>query len=79
MAMTPEKEAKMLRKELRQLTEFVKDYIVLLDDAMRQPEGVERGKRIAALSNKLQFKNDSVRRFVLDLGFNGKPLKRKAA
>lgn len=73
---TPEQ---VLRKELHGLTDFVKDYLVLLDDAMRAPEGLARGKRIAELSNKLQMKNDMVRRFTLDLNFNGRPLKRKTA
>lgn len=77
MATTPEQEAKTLRKELERLTSFVKSYVTLLDEAMKQPESVERGQRIAQLSNKLEFKNDSVRRFVLELDWNGKPLRRK--
>lgn len=77
MATTPEKEAAMLRRELERLTVFVRAYVILLDQTMKGLEGVERGKRIADLSNKLQFKNDSVRRFVLNLDFNGRKLKRK--
>lgn len=79
MAKTPEQEAKAVLKEFRLLTDFVKDYLVLLDDAMRKPESAERGRRIAQLSNQLNMKNDTVQRFVLNLDFNGKPLKRKAA
>lgn len=77
MTMTPEKEAKMLRTELTRLTGFVQAYVILLDQTMKGPEGVEQGKRIADLSNKLEMKNDSVRRFVLNLDFNGRKLKRK--
>jgi len=77
VAMTPEREIKMLRKEMEKLTGFVKSYVVLIDDAMKQPDSIERGRRIADLSNKLEFKNDSVRRFVLELDWNGKPLRRK--
>lgn len=73
MAKTPEQE---IRKAFRKHTDFVKDYLVLLGDAMRQPDSVARGKRIAELANKLEFANDSARRFALDLDFNGKPLKR---
>ena len=73
MAKTPEQE---LRKSFHKHTDFVKDFLVLLDDAMRRLDGVERGKRIADLANKLEFANDSARRYGLDLDFNGKPLKR---
>lgn len=69
MAKTPEE---TLRKELHGLTNYIKDYLALVDDAMRQPESAERGKRIAHLSNALNMKNDMIRRFVLDLNFNGR-------
>lgn len=72
-----EAELKKFRKEFVGLTQFVKDYLVLLDHYMKQPESPERGKRIAALSNKLEMKNDMVRRFTLEIDFNGNPLKRK--
>lgn len=70
---------KKLFKECKSLTDFVKDYLVLLDHEMRQPSSPKRGERIAELSNKLQMKNDMVRRFTLDFGFNGKPMKRPRA
>lgn len=66
---------KKLRKEFKLHTDFVKDYLVLIDAEMRKASSPERGSRIAQLSNKLQMKNDMVRRFALDLGFNGRPLK----
>ena len=67
---------KKLRKEFKSHTDFVKDFLVLLDAEMRAPSTPERGGRIAQLSNKLQMKNDSVRRFILELDWNGRPLKR---
>jgi hypothetical protein len=69
-------EAKAMRKELHKLTEFVKDFLTLLDHEMKKPSSAERSSRVADLANKLQFKNDYVRRFALNLDFNGKPLKR---
>jgi hypothetical protein len=73
---SPEREAKVLRLELTRLTAFVQSYLTLLDQAMKQPDGQARGSRIADLSNKLEFKNDSVRRFVLDIDQNGRAIKR---
>lgn len=72
-----EREYRKLRKEFREYTDQVKAFIVLIDHTMKQPESVERGKRIADLTNKLELKNDSIRRFVLGLDFNGRPLKAK--
>jgi hypothetical protein len=72
-----EKRLKVLRKVFKDHTDFVQAAIKLLDNVMKtQPEGEARGRRIADLINKLEMKNDSVRRFVLDLDFNGRPLKR---
>lgn len=72
--MTPEQK---LRKDLKDLTGFVKDFLVLLDHEMTKPSSVERGQRIGQLARRLEMKNDMVRRFTLELDFNGKPLKRK--
>jgi len=69
-------EQKALWKQFKKHTDFVKDYLVLIDDEMRKPSSESRGKRIAELSNKLQMANDSARRVTLELDWNGKPLRR---
>lgn len=66
-----------LRKAFKDHTDQVKLFLVLIGDAMNRLEGVERGRRIADLCNKLELKNDLVRRFTLEIDFNGKPLKRR--
>lgn len=72
-------DARKLRKSLKELTSYVKDFLVLLDHEMRKPSSVERGRRIGELARKLELKNDMVRRYTLELDFNGRPLKRKVA
>jgi hypothetical protein len=63
-----------LRKGLRELTDHVQAYLVLVDQEYKKQESVERGKRLADLANKLQLKNDLVRRYTLELDWNGKKL-----
>lgn len=63
-------------RELRRLSDYVKDFLVLLDYTMKQPESVDRGRRVADLANKLEMKNDIVRRFTLEINRDGKKLRR---
>ena len=71
-----EGEHRKLKKAFRDYTDRVKAIMVLLDDAMKQPESIDRGRRIAYLINQLEVQTDCERRFRLDLDFNGRPLRR---
>lgn len=68
-----QREVKKLWKEFRGFTDYVQAYLTMLDQAMKEPEGLERGRRLAKLANELNLKNDCVRRFTLNLDFNGRP------
>lgn len=74
MARTPEDR---YRRELRKLSDLIQNYLILVDDAMKLPPP-ERGPRLADLSNKLEMRNDMVRRFVLEVTKSGRPLKSKS-
>lgn len=63
------------RRALADLNDYVKAYIVLLDQAMRIPDQIERGKRVAFLQNRLEYKNDYVHHFLLDGNLRRKPRK----
>lgn len=54
-----------LRKHLRDLTETVRRCLIALDAEMKEPSTVQRGSRIAAISNALNLQNDIARRFGL--------------
>ena len=60
-----ERELRKVRKYLRELTRNVSAAITLLDDAMKGASTVERGRKVAAVCNALEFANDSARRFGL--------------
>ncbi len=53
-------------RALKALTRDVRAFLLLLDGEMKKPSTVERGKKIAALSNALELANDKVRRFTLN-------------
>lgn len=68
-----------LRRENRRHKKYLKDlvgavrlFLGELDVEMRKPSTVERGRRIAELSNALEFGNDEAWHFGL-----GKPLRKK--
>lgn len=75
-----ERAASQYRRDLRKLTEAVTGFLARLDALMQQPSTVERGKKIAALSNALEMTNDQVRYGSLGINFrtDTKPT-RKAA
>jgi hypothetical protein len=52
-----------LRRKLSEMAGQVRAYLAELDRVMQMPDGVERGKRIAQLSNALEVYNDQVRYF----------------
>lgn len=65
-----QREARKLREQLRELTANVQGYCSRLDYLMAGQEStVERGKKIAQLTNHLQTANDSAMHFGLGLSF----------
>ena len=56
-----------LKKSLMELTRSVDSFLELLDKEMVLPSTVERGRRIAALCNALNIKNDSAKHFGLGI------------
>lgn len=75
-----ERAASHYRRELKKLTEGITGFLARLDALMQEPSTVERGKRLAKLSNDLELLNDSVRYGTLGINFRAdtKPA-RKAA
>ena len=59
---TPPNEKK-LRRKLTEMTEQVRGFLFHLDALMAQPTSMERGMKIAELSNRLALYNDGVRYF----------------
>ena len=57
------------RKYLGVLTKTVQMFLRAHDALMRQPSTVERGKRIARLSNALEMANDRARYFGLGIDY----------
>ena len=66
------REMKKLHKSLEALVSACEQSISALDKEMRAPSTVERGKRIAKISNFLDFEKDRSKHFGL-----GKPLRRE--
>jgi hypothetical protein len=63
------KSATEYKKQLQSLTSCVCVFIYALDQEMEKPSNLERGKRIAALSNFLDLKNDGAMHFTLGYSF----------
>lgn len=59
------RQARELRKHLRDLTATVKICLEHLDAEMAKPSSPERGGKIARISNALNLQNDIARRFGL--------------
>ncbi len=77
MSLTPDQRTvRELRRHLRDLTNVVSGVVGALDHEMKQPSSAVRGQRIAALTNTLQFANDSARHF--GLGQSLKPRRKPA-
>lgn len=62
-----ERDGRKYWKALVAHTEYVSAFLALLDEEMKAPSSPERGKRIAALANKLDMANASARRFTLGI------------
>lgn len=59
------REARELKKHLRDLTNTVTQCLAAYDAEMAKPSSPERGGRIAKISNALNLQNDIARRFGL--------------
>lgn len=59
-------DTRKLKHALVTLTKEVATFLLILDREMRGPSTVERGKRIAAISNSLEMVNDKIRFFTLN-------------
>lgn len=68
------KQAREFKKYLGALTATVQRAIAAIDAEMLKPHSVERGKRIAGITNALELQNDMALRFVLG---KTKPRKRR--
>lgn len=62
-----QRQARELKKHLRDLTVCVTQCLAALDAEMLKPSTPERGSRIARISNALNLQNDIARRFGLGL------------
>ena len=63
------KEFNKLKNDFRNLTVAVQKHVSLLDDVMKTPSTLERGRESAKLSNYLDAANDSAMHFGLDMSF----------
>jgi hypothetical protein len=63
----PTKAERNLRKYLTALVETVEQYVRAIDAEMRGPSTVERGSRIARLTNALEMQKDSAKHFGLGI------------
>lgn len=70
--MDARREIKKLRKHLKDLVGACQQVIVALDAEMAKPSDMERGKRIAKITNFLEMEKDRAHHFGL-----GKPLRPK--
>ena len=75
------KELLKLRRELRSLSDAILFYLSEVDEIFMRDKTIpdEVGRKFARLSNKLDFKNDSVRHFALHLGISKKDKERAVA
>ncbi|MDD5338204.1 MAG: hypothetical protein PHG35_02165 [Dehalococcoidales bacterium] len=64
------KELRATKKSLKELSRSCFIFLRRLDETMKMPEGRERGRTIAALSNQLERANDIVRHFNFGLGID---------
>lgn len=60
-----QRDARNVKKHLRNLCVTVKNFIALMDTEMTKPGTAERGSRISRLANDLEFHNDTARHFGL--------------
>ena len=61
---------KKYRKYLSDLTDYVGKFCIAVDNQMKLPSTVERGRMVAKLVNGLEFANDQARHFGLGIDFD---------
>jgi hypothetical protein len=66
---TERKETKKVTDYLEALTVCVRRHLAQLDALMRQESTPERGKKVAKLSNELEYANDQARYFGLGVDY----------
>lgn len=66
------RELRHLRKSLAALVQATSLAVRLLDDEMKKPSDVERGRRIAKICNALEFEKDRAHHFGLHKDFEKK-------
>lgn len=74
-----EREKREERKRWKAVAEFVAQveaYIRCMDDEMRKSSDLERGKRIAGLTNSLEMGKDTLKHFTLGMDLS-KPASRQ--
>lgn len=65
-----ERQARKYKKYLKQLVETVTKALKELDEEMHKPSNADRGKRIAAICNYLEYEKDRARHFGLGEKFS---------
>jgi len=75
------KELLKLRRELRSLSDAILFYLDKVDEIFMSDKTIpdDVGKKVARLSNELDFANDSVRHFALHLGISKKDKEKAVA
>ena len=68
-AKTDCRQCRKLRRSLLKMTDYVRAFLGALDDEMKSPSSLNRGGRVALLSNKLDIANDSIRYFELGIDY----------
>lgn len=58
-----DRECKEAKRYLRLLIKSVEAYVKMVDAEMKKPSSVERGERIAELTNSLDMSKDIAKRF----------------
>jgi alpha-amylase/alpha-mannosidase (GH57 family) len=61
----PIAECRAAKRELRSLIVFTESFLKLMDEEMKQPSTIQRGRRIAMALNRLEMQKDIAKRFGL--------------
>jgi hypothetical protein len=64
-----QRQTRRLERKAKDLANSIIVFLHLLDEEMKKPSTVERGRRIAKMSNWLDSKNDSMRFGLLGVNF----------
>ncbi len=72
------RENRKLKKELRSLSDMILLYLHGIDDLFMEEKSIspEISRKLGLLSNKLDYRNDQIRHFILNLGISAKDKER---